>query len=676
MLYRTALLLVCLAAFTFAQTGEEKPAQAPAANEEAAHSIAEPEQEKLPQLRTRRPVVLTASRNPERPEDEVVHVETIPGEYLANSGSSNIAEALSYQPGLYVSYQGSRGDTVQMGGLPPEYSLVLINGRRVIGKNEEATNLSRLNLTDVDRIEVMKGASSAIYGSEAVGGVVNIITRPVSAPIEYKILAGGGELGRFNLDAVAGTKAGIFTNKTDVSFRQMEQYSISSADPKLKGRGFGNWQVSNQLQFDATKHWQLGVDINAIHRRENGVAYASAPATYQDEHKQSQLTSGTLFSKSRLSAAQQLNVDLNYSYFFDRYMQDYQDPAKKDTTTDTQEKFASSLIHYNWHYLSNQTLTLGNENIWERMASDRLATPTPGTMSTKERTRHAVYAENKWILLRDINLILQPAVRYDYVSAQDDAVSPRFGLRFDPVRDVTVKAGYGWGFRSPSLKELNYDFFSGPFRVLGNPDLKSERSQSYNVGISWMIIPQITVSANGYYHLVRNKITRVLDQVIGSTQIYTHTNADFAESKTGELASEFHFLRYFALRLGYTYTETTAQYTSTDSVTKITSSMVRPLDGQANHTGSATFSFDHRRWGLRISVSAFGVGERPFYVRTGGGRTVYASPYTDMQFRITKSIGYGASVFLSGENLTNDFNETYLVRPPRSFWGGIIVQNF
>ena len=677
MAYRSALLLLGFAGLTFAQKTEKKTENSSIATpkESPAQTAGDfsAEEEKPLQLRARRPVVLTASRNNERPEDEVINVETISGHYLANSGSSNIAEALSYQPGLYVSYQGSRGDTVQMGGLPPEYSLVLINGRRVIGKNEEAINLSRLNLTDVDRIEVMKGAGSAIYGSEAVGGVVNIITRPASAPMEYKVLAGGGELGKFNLDAMAGSKLGIFSNKTDVSFRQLEQYSISSSDPALKGRGFGNWQISDQLQFDVAKNWQVGVDVNAVQRRENGVTRTTA---YIDERKESQLTSGTLFSKSRLTDAQQLNVDLNYSYFFDRYVQDYQNPATRDSTTDTKERFSSGLIHYNYSWMSNQTLTLGTENIWEQMESDRIATTTPGAAGVKERMRHAGYAENKWIISRDLNLILQPAVRYDYSSTHRDAVSPRVGLRVDPVRDVTLKAGYGWGFRAPSLKEMYYDFVSGANqRVLGNPDLKPEVSQSYNAGLAWTIVPGIIVSGNGYYHLIRDKIARVLDHTVGVTQFYLHTNADYAESKSGELGGEFHFLRYFSVRLGYTYTEATAQFTTTDAATKVTSSMVRPLDGQAKHTGSATFMMEQRRWGLNLSVSVFGVGERPFYNRATR-ETEYRSPYTDLQFRITKAVGIGTSVFISGENLTNDYNDTNLIRPPRSFWGGIIVQNF
>ncbi len=624
-------------------------------------------------LRAKTPVVITASRNPEKSEDEVIPVETIPGAYLAQSGSSNIAEALAYQPGLYVSYNALRGDTVQVGGLPPEYSLILINGRRVIGKNEEATSINRLNLNDVDRIEILKGAGSAIYGSEAVGGVINIITRTIDAPVEYKVSAGGGELGKFNLDAMVGTKHGIFSNKTDVSFRQLDEYSISSSDPKLMGRGFGNWQISDQMQFDVSKKWQVGLDLNAVDRRERGVSKTTG---YINESKLSQLASGTLFSKSQFSATQSLNVDLNYSYFDDTYAQDFQNPLTKDTSVRTKENYASALFHYNWLWASNQSLTLGMENIGEKMVSDRIAGSTPNSPGEKERFRYATYAENKWVIVRSLNMILQPALRYDYVEAHSDAVSPRLGFRIDPLSTVTLQAGYGWGFRAPSLKELNYDFSYGPImRVQGNPNLKSEKSQSYNAGVIWKVAPWLTLASNGYYHIIRDKITRVLDHTSGMTQFYSHVNADYVESKSAELQAEFRLYKYFTLRTGYTYTDAIAQYTTTDAVTKITSSMVRTLDGQAAHTGSATFIMDYRPWGLKLSVSALVIGERPVYNKLT--RTTEArSPYNDLQARISKEIARGVSAFISAENLTNNFNETDLIRPPRSFWGGVIVQNF
>lgn len=624
-------------------------------------------------LRAKKPVVITASRNPEKSEDEVIPVETISGAYLSQSGSSNIAEALSYQPGLYVSYNALRGDTVQVGGLPPEYSLILINGRRVIGKNEEATSINRLNLNDVDRIEIVKGAGSAIYGSEAVGGIINIITRSVNAPVEYKVLAGGGELGKFNLDATLGTKQGLFSNKTDVSFRQLDEYRISATDPKLMGRGYGNWQVSDQLQFDLSERWKVGLDLNAVDRRERGVAKTTA---YLNEGKQSQLASGTLFSKSNFSPTQSLNVDVNYSYFDDTYIQDFQNPLTKDVTTRTKENYASALFHYNWLWATNQSLTLGMENMGESMVSDRMAGSTPNTPGSAERFRYAGYAENKWVIVRSLNMILQPALRYDYVQAHSDALSPRLGFRIDPVQNVTLQAGYGWGFRAPSLKELHYDFSYGTImRVQGNPDLKSEKSQSYNAGITWRAAPWLILSSNGYYHIIRDKITRVLDHTVGMMQFYSHVNADYVESKSAELQAELRLVRYITLRAGYTITEAIAQYTSTDTATKKTSSMVRTLDGQAAHIGSATFLLDYRPWGFKFSVSALVIGERPVYNKLT--RTTEArSPYTDLQARITKTISHGVSAFISAENLMNNFNETDLIRPPRSFWGGVIVQNF
>lgn len=645
----------------FAQdpTAPAQPATTePAAKaQQPAEEDAEPEAKRLGRIK---PVVITASRNPERPEDEVINVDTIPGEYLANSGSSNIADALSYQPGMYVSYDAAKGETVQMGGLPADYSLILINGRRVIGKNDGATNLSRLNLNDVDRIEIVKGGSSAIYGSEAMGGVVNIISRPVQAPLEYKVQAGGGQFGKFNLDAMAGTKLGIFTNKADVSFRQLEQYPISP-DTTLKGRGYGNWQVADLMQFQVTKGWELGLDTNAVQRRENGVNKSGT--AYLNENKDSQIVGGTLFSKSQLTENQQLNVDLNYSYFFDRYVQDFFNPATKDVTTDTKEYYGNALVHYNWNWLPSQSLTLGTENIWERIDSDRMAVTTPGSVPTRERTRNALYAENKWIVVRSLNLILQPGVRYDFTSTARDAVSPRFGLRLNPIKNLTFKAGYGWGFRAPTLKEMNYDFVQGTTRILGNPDLRPEVSQTYNAGLLWQGAKFLTLSATGYYTQITDKINRVLDRTVGATQYFVHTNVDAVESTAGEFGGEVKFLKHFTIRLGYTYTDARDRTSG------------RTLDGQARHTGSATFAFVHYRWGLNASVSAFGVGERPFYNKTTR-LTEYRSPYTDLQFRITKTVARNTSVFISGENLTNDYNESTLVRPPRSFWGGVVIQNF
>jgi len=632
-----------------------------APGEAAPEALPENEEARAEKLGRIKPVVITGSRNPERPEDDVIHVETISGDYLSSSGSSNMADALSYQPGMYVSYDAAKGETVQMGGLPPDYSLILINGRRVIGKNDGATNLSRLNLTDIDRIEIIKGSSSVIYGSEAIGGVVNIITRPVSAPFEYKVVGGGGELGKLNVDAMAGNKVGIFSNKLDASFRQLEKYPISSADPKLMGRGFGNWQVFDQMQFQVSKDWEVGADMLGVYRRESGVNRSGT--AYLNENKDSQLTGGTLYSRSKLTEAQQLNVDVSYSYFFDRYFQDFVNPVTKDVTTDTKEFYGSSLIHYNYNWMSNQSLTLGTENIWERIDSDRMQVTTVGNVPTRERTRNALYAENKWVILRDYNLILQPGVRYDFTSTSRDAVSPRIGVRIDPVRDITLKAGYGWGFRAPTLKEMNYDFVQGTTRILGNSELKPEVSRTYNAGIAYRATQRLTFSVNGYYHQISDKINRMLDRVIGATQYFVHTNVDAVESTVGEVGSELRFLKYFSVKLGYAYTDARDRTSG------------RTLDGQARHTGSATFSFMHHRYGLNVSLSAFGVGERPFYNKTTR-LTEYRSPYTDLQFRITKSVGFNTSLFVSGENLTNEFNESTLVRPPRSFWAGVIIQNF
>ena len=611
-------------------------------------------------------IVITASRNPENKKEEATTTLVIERNYLARGGFHTVADPLGYQQGLNISYDNARGEHLTMGGLPPEYSLILINGRRVIGKNDNATNLSRLLANDIGQIEIVKGASSAIYGSEAIGGVVNIITRPVSAPLEYSATVAGGELGRFNLDLVTGFSLESVSNKLDISHRQLDTYQLSKEDPQLRGRGFSEWQVFDQLLFKPADGWELGTEWNVLARDEGGVGRRVArngTVSYLDETKLTHMASGSLFSRAALSETQQLNLDINYSWFFDRYNEDYHDPAKTDTRTDTTERFANTLTHYNINWSAANSLSLGMENIWEDMTSDRIAG------GLQQRIRHAVYAENKWLAYRPLNIILQPALRYDAIDDGSSALSPRFAFRTDPVKDLTFKLGYGMGFRAPTLKELNYEFNLGMYRIEGNPNLRPETSVSYNAELSYAITRHIALMVSGYHHNIRDKINRMFSHYEGTgpiplrTQVFIHDNIEQVESNSLEAGSDIRLMRFFTLHVGYTHT--VARDLTND----------RPLDGQALHRANLNFIFDYYPLGLTTVISGLWVSERPFYDKTLK-TTEYRDAYEDIRVRITKQLYRETSLFLTGENLTNRYNESTLIRPPRTFWGGIRVTNF
>lgn len=192
MAWRGCLLFVaCSMPWTAWGGGSEAPATEVASSEastaeappdaQVAQADAGPEPaldaEALPEART----VVTASRSPERLEDSAVATEVITRSDILASGARDASELLAAHPGLQV-VQTFAGATVQLQGLSPEYVLVLVDGERVAGRVAGSVDLSRLSTEDIEQVEVVKGPSSVLYGSDAVAGVVNLITRRARRP--------------------------------------------------------------------------------------------------------------------------------------------------------------------------------------------------------------------------------------------------------------------------------------------------------------------------------------------------------------------------------------------------------------------------------------------------------------------------------------------------------------
>ena len=128
-------------------------------------------------VQTLEPVVITGTRTEHRVSDSPVDVQLITDTDIRRSGARDVAELLEREGGVYVSRQAGRGTRIEMQGLASEHVLILINGQRVIGRINGAIDLTRLRVAQIQRIEIVKGPSSALYGSDALGGVINIITR-------------------------------------------------------------------------------------------------------------------------------------------------------------------------------------------------------------------------------------------------------------------------------------------------------------------------------------------------------------------------------------------------------------------------------------------------------------------------------------------------------------------
>ncbi|HRP70828.1 MAG TPA: TonB-dependent receptor plug domain-containing protein, partial [Turneriella sp.] len=166
------------------------------------------EKEYIEKLNRRHKVVLSAQRSESRLADSVVQVEVIDKEQIREKGARTVTEALNNETGFFIQ-RGIFGDNVQLQGLDSQYLLIMKDGERLNGRINGQYDTSRLRVDNVEQIEIVRGSSSAIYGSDAIAGVVNIITaRPKKPLIDAKLQ--GGNLGAADLSGSAVIPLGDF----------------------------------------------------------------------------------------------------------------------------------------------------------------------------------------------------------------------------------------------------------------------------------------------------------------------------------------------------------------------------------------------------------------------------------------------------------------------------------
>lgn len=216
--------------------------------------------------------VVTATRSEEPLADTPVATEVITRDEIAASGAENVAEVLDERPGVEI-VRSFAGANIYLQGLDPEYMLVLVDGQRVIGRVNGAVDLARIPVDDIERIEIVRGASSALYGSDAIGGVINIITRRAGEPLEADVSLAYGSFNATDLRTHAGMQRGRWNASLTAGWHRSDAFDIDPFEPSTNGSAFDELEVGGRLQYHIPD-WRRAVA--EVHRvlRPGGRFYA------------------------------------------------------------------------------------------------------------------------------------------------------------------------------------------------------------------------------------------------------------------------------------------------------------------------------------------------------------------------------------------------------------------
>lgn len=553
-------------------------------------------------------VTVTGSYLPGYQSNSIYNIDVLNRADIEKRGAVNIKDLLSQELNMRIANDGVLGSSLSIQGVSGEHLKFLIDGIPVIGRQNGNIDLNQLNLQNIERVEVVKGPMSVLYGTDALGGVVNLITKSNSKQKFSGSLNGYYEsTGQYNADFSAGwglKKSSITIDGGRNFFDGWSKEDTSRSKQWLpKEQYFGNIKVSqvfNKVKigfqsgyFKETVYNQSNVTINPNY------AYA-IDQLYNTERFTNQFTLENRFSDS--SSLQLVGAYSYYRYIKNTYAKDMvalTEQLTPDTNDDDTTKFNSTFARAVFTHTFNKKLTLisGSDFNSESAFGKKI------DGSTHSFTDIGVFANLDYNVSEVFTV--RPSIRGIYNSQYDAPLVPTINVMFKPSSKFIFRASYSVGFRAPSLKEQHLNFNdNGVHNIQGNPNLNAEKSNNVLVTLDYKKTVRnsiLTIEPSLFYNEIYNRISLV--QVNQLPLVYSYVNLDKFIAKGAELKLKY-AVTNFQVSAGAVYTGTWNTIEGSNQQPEIA--------WYPEYNAAADYTFAAQK--ITCSVFWKYLGERPIFV--------------------------------------------------------------
>ena len=595
-------------------------------------------------------VSITADYTSGKAKQSVHDIKIIDKKTIEQKGANNLRELLMTELGSNISQDNILGAGISQQGLSGENVKVLIDGVPVIGRLNGNIDLSQINLTNVERVEIIEGPLSVLYGSNALGGVINIITKQTQQnTLQGTIHSYFEHIGQYNIDASIGTKY-----KNNIFQVNGGRYFFDGFSYPDTTR-FKQWKPREQYFVDAAYIYNSEKFIYRIKGEyynelitDRGLPRAPFQINAFDNYYRTFRYNGSSDAIFKFKKEKSLQIKAAYNYYkriSNNYFKDLTNLENTLTSSENQDTsvFTNLMARAIYAYYAKDkkvTYQTGIDINYETGIGKRL-------LNQKQHIGdYAFFASMEYKPIP--NLIFKPAVRIAYNSNYKAPIIPSLNMKYKALPNFSIRASYARGFRAPSLKELYFYFVDINHNIQGNDQLKAETS--HNFQLSFDYVHQIknkhilNFEASCYFNDVKNMIRLASEN--GTT--FKYVNIAKNQTLGGNIELSYTY-RNLKLKSGFQVNAFRLDFGSTVASTNYQAIPVATFDA----------SYLWKKTGLSFSIFYKYTGKQPgIYVASDEQlKTFFLNPYHMLDISMSRNLYKDIfRLTIGGKNLCNNRN--------------------
>lgn len=581
-------------------------------------------------------VVVTGSRTERPVKLSPITTQVLGGKALVDAGYSDLQHALQQEtPGMNIQKVGF-GNEISMQGLDARHVLFLQDGERMTGDMAGNLDYERFNLHAIDRIEIVKGASSTLYGSRASGAVINLISKKTQKPLDIQAGVRFAQMNQRNYKQPnpkdflymfeknsdrpnlqswisAGIKQGKFTSQTDVWYSSSDAFYMYQSDKDKKvytkeANPFLPHDITltsiaprSPMGIEGTEHLSVAQKLY-YEPSKNLSLQAYGSMFFMNSYD---LIQDMTFSQSRdFMAGIKLKYDVKdwftvnlslHGDFYDRFKRHERIDERKNVY---KSKIFEPRLTLTSSYFTGHNIIFGVEHTTDELTSDRFVNRR---MTTRSLHETEYFLQDEWTV--NSHWMLSSGVRTNFSKAFGFMWMPKIAIKYAPDNHWALRANYSMGYRAPSIKELffNWDHL-GMFQIKGSENLQSEKNNYFSLGAEYSK-DRFFINVNAYANIFNKKIEGVW-RIYDMQYNFEYINLKSQRMLGVEAIMKWRLTDNFMLNATYSYV----------NVSKQNGIQVNTTSPHAA-TGSLDYTLNRPNYRLKSIFSTSIMGEKKFDVQ-------------------------------------------------------------